>query len=124
MERQTILLVDDDEAMRTFGSDLLTKAGYTVICAANGEEAVELYRERWKGIALVILDLVMPGMNGGLAFLEMKAINANVRAFFCTGYAPDDVIASLFEEEQLHAIRKPFQPDVFLKVTHDLLEAS
>lgn len=124
MERQTILLVDDDEAMLRLGSELLTAEGYQVLCAADGQQAVDLYRSRFADIALVILDLVMPGLNGGMAFLEMKAINPDVRAFFCTGHAPNDIIASLLEEEELCAIRKPFQPDAFLKMTHACLEAS
>ena len=59
---ETILLVDDEEFIRELGVDVLGRAGYTVLTANNGENALELYRQERARIDLVILDLIMPGM--------------------------------------------------------------
>jgi len=116
-----ILLVDDEPAMQELGKELLTDEGYDVLVATNGIEAIELYRKRYTEIDLVVLDLVMPGMDGGQVYVQMKSINPAVKAFFCTGYISDQVIASLLEEEKLRAISKPFRPDQFLAAVRELL---
>jgi DNA-binding NarL/FixJ family response regulator len=72
----------------------------------------------------VILDLVMPGMDGGQTYIELKKVNPYVKAFFCTGYMPDAVISALLEEEHLHAIQKPFNPDQFVQLVRDVLDTT
>lgn len=119
---EVVLLVDDEPAMREFGKELLSEYGYTVLLATNGEEAVEVFREHAAGVDLVILDLVMPKMDGGQTFLEMKKIRNDVRACFCTGYTSDQVITSLLEEEKLKAIKKPFQAQEFLSMVRQVIK--
>ncbi len=63
------MLVDDEESVRSLAQTTLTRTGYTVLTAGNGEEALSIYHERGKEISLVILDLMMPKM-GGDAMLE------------------------------------------------------
>jgi DNA-binding NtrC family response regulator len=118
------MIVDDEESMQELGRELLEEQGYRVIIAGNGHEALELYRDRVKEIDLVILDLVMPGMDGGQTFLELKKINPGIRAFFCTGFMPDQVITALLEEERLRAIQKPFDPQTFLRIVRQVLDES
>jgi PAS domain S-box-containing protein len=116
-----IMLVDDEEAMRELGKELLEEQGYRVLCATDGVEALELYRQSHAEISLVILDLVMPKMDGGQAYVEMKKINPALKAFFCTGYTSDSVISSLLKEENLQALQKPFRPPEFLRVLREVL---
>jgi CheY-like chemotaxis protein len=92
------------------------------VIAGNGRQAVEIYRQRGTEIALVVLDLVMPGMDGGQTYLELKAINPNLKAFFCTGFMPDHVIAALLERDHLRAIQKPFNPQTFVQVVREVLD--
>jgi len=120
---ETVLVVDDEESMQELGRELLEEHGYNVLIASNGSEAVEIYRTKSQIIQLVILDLVMPGMDGGQTYIEMKKINPHVKAFFCTGYMPDAVISALLEEEHLHAIQKPFNPDRFVQLVRDVIDA-
>jgi CheY-like chemotaxis protein len=122
--KESIMIVDDEESMQELGRELLEEQGYRVIIAGNGHEALELYRDRVKEIDLVILDLVMPGMDGGQTFLELKKINPGIRAFFCTGFMPDQVITALLEEERLRAIQKPFDPQTFLRIVRQVLDES
>lgn len=123
-KQETVLVVDDEESMQELGRELLEEHGYKVLIASNGYEAVEIYRRQPQLIQLVILDLVMPGMDGGQTYIEMKTINPLVKAFFCTGYMPDAVISALLEEEHLHAIQKPFNPDQFVQLVRDVLDAT
>jgi PAS domain S-box-containing protein len=121
---ELVLLVDDEPAMREFGREILSEVGYRVMVAKNGKEAVDIFREHTGEIDLVVLDLIMPHMDGGQAFLEMKKLRGDVRACFCTGFTSDQVITSLLEEENLKAIKKPFQPEEFLQIVRQTIDRS
>jgi nitrogen-specific signal transduction histidine kinase len=118
---ELIYLVDDEASMRQLGTELLEEAGFRVITAVNGREAVNVYRERFQEIDLVILDLVMPELDGGQAYVEMKRISPAVKAFFCSGFVTDQLITSLLEEEHLRALQKPFKPEIFVQTVCDVL---
>lgn len=120
---RSILLVDDEPAMQELGKELLEDEGYSVFVASNGEEAIDLYKKNQDKIELVILDLVMPGMDGGQVYAALKALNPRIKAFFCTGFISDQIIASLLEEQKLTAISKPFRPDQFLRTVREVLES-
>jgi PAS domain S-box-containing protein len=119
---ETILIVDDEESMQELGRELLEEQGYTVLIASTGKEAIDIVRQETDTIRLVVLDLVMPGMDGGQTYLELKKLQPDLKAFFCTGYMPDQVISALLEEEHLQAIHKPFQPEVFVQLVRDVLD--
>jgi two-component system cell cycle sensor histidine kinase/response regulator CckA len=121
--QEYVLLVDDEESMQDLGRELLEEEGYRVLIASNGQDAVLLYRQRFAEIQLVILDLVMPGMDGGQTYLELRKINPHLKVFFCTGYMPDQVISALLEEESLKALQKPFNPENFVQMVRDVLDA-
>jgi DNA-binding response OmpR family regulator len=99
--------VDDEQMIRDLGSAVLTQAGYRVLTADDGQDAVELFAQRWADIALVILDVTMPRMSGGDAARHMTRIDPNVLILFSTGYAAEDVA-------ELHVSRgllsKPYRP--------------
>ena len=108
--------------MQELASELLEEHGYSVVIAGNGRDAVEIYRRRGHEIALVVLDLVMPGMDGGQTYVELKALNPSLKAFFCTGFMPDHGIAALLERDRLRAIQKPFNPRTFVQVVREVLD--
>ncbi|MGA9120012.1 MAG: response regulator [Bacteroidota bacterium] len=118
---QCILLVDDEPAMQDLGRELLEDEGYVVLLANNGMEAIELYRKKFEEIDLVILDLVMPSMDGGQVYVSLKAINPALKAFFCTGFVSDQLIASLLQEEKLQVVSKPFRPEQFLRTVQEVI---
>ncbi len=120
---RTILLVDDEEMMLELGRELLEESGFRVLVARDGVEAIEMYRLYADDIDLVILDLLMPRLDGGQTFLELRKIKASVRAFFCTGYTPEDVIGSLLAGESLRAVQKPFRPKEFIRTVQEMLQA-
>ncbi len=103
-----ILLVDDEEVIRIVASDLLTNLGYEVVTASNGKEAVEIFNENWPEIDMVIIDMMMPVMDGPNCFREMKRINPDVKAFLSTGYGVDGQAQQLLDEGMIGFIQKPY----------------
>jgi PAS domain S-box-containing protein len=119
-----VLLVDDDESMLELGRELLEEAGYQVMVAGDGRHALEIYRTHASTIDLVILDLVMPEMDGGETYLAMKDVRADLKVLFCTGYLPEQVVGGMLEEEDLRAIQKPFDPATFLGLVREVLQGT
>jgi nitrogen-specific signal transduction histidine kinase/CheY-like chemotaxis protein len=104
----TILLVDDEESLIALGARMLDHLGFTVLTAANGLEAVELYRERGREIDLVLMDLTMPRMDGAKAFGELLRLNPDVCVVLASGYAEDDVSSRFEGDWPAGIIRKPY----------------
>ncbi|MFH1115355.1 MAG: ATP-binding protein [Pseudomonadota bacterium] len=88
---ETILLVDDDDRIREMGRQMIETAGYTVLTARSGEEALETYTERGAEISLVILDLIMPGIGGKRCLEELLRMDPDVRVLVASGYSPDGI---------------------------------
>jgi signal transduction histidine kinase/ActR/RegA family two-component response regulator len=104
----TILLVDDEESLIALGARMLEHLGFTVLTAADGQQAVNLYRERGKEIDLVLMDLTMPHMDGAEAFDELRRMNPEVRVVLASGYSHEDV-ASRFAGKGLDGLLpKPY----------------
>ena len=104
----TILLVDDEESLLILGTRILEFLGFAVLTAADGEQAVNLYREREKEIDLVLMDLTMPHMDGVEAFGELRQLNPEVRIVLASGYSHEDV-ATRFAGKGLDGVlQKPY----------------
>lgn len=103
-----ILVVDDDELVRSMAEDALHSAGYTVLTATNGQEGVDLFRQHQDRIKAVLLDMAMPVMSGREAFIEMQKINPDVKVLLASGFRKDnrvDEILALGAKDFLH---KPY----------------
>jgi two-component system, cell cycle sensor histidine kinase and response regulator CckA len=120
-QRETILVVEDEVQMQEVMGELLQSNGYTVLLANDGLEAIEMYKQRGEQIALVILDVMLPELDGRDTYYELKKINENIKVFFCSGYTSLVEIQSLLEKENLYAIQKPFSPKEFLAVVKEVL---
>ncbi|PCJ60003.1 MAG: hypothetical protein COA79_09355 [Planctomycetota bacterium] len=104
----TILLVDDDEIIRLTGEYLLQDMGYNLILAKNGQEAIDIFKEKYREIDLVLMDMIMPIMNGREAFIEMKEIDSECKVVISSGFTKDE---NMFQLEKLGLsgyIHKPF----------------
>lgn len=117
----TILLVDDEEIIQTTGSLLLNQFGYDVLLAANGEEAVRIYEKSRDQIDLVILDMIMPVMDGRQAFQKIKGLNPDAKIIFSSGFARDLNMTAMLKEGLAAFISKPFNSIELSKVVHDVL---
>ncbi len=114
--RGRILLVDDQEPVREVAKDMLEALGYEVITAADGLEGVSRYRDMWREIALVILDMVMPNMSGGDCFRRMKEINPKARVVLSSGYSMDGAIQDVMNEGIIAFIQKPYRLEELSRV--------
>ena len=104
----TILLVDDEESLIALGVRMLEHLGFTVLTAADGQQAVNLYRERGKEIDLVLMDLTMPHMDGAEAFDALRRMNPEIRVVLASGYSHEDM-TSRFQGKRLDGVlQKPY----------------
>jgi signal transduction histidine kinase/ActR/RegA family two-component response regulator len=104
-----ILLVDDEEAVRTTAASLLEDLGYQVLQASDGREGVSLYARTWKHLDAVVLDMEMPGLRGIECLREMRLINPGVRAILCSGYIRDSSPGEIEKAGFQACMEKPFQ---------------
>ena len=106
-----ILLVDDESGVRETASKLLNRMGYQVTCAADGEQAIQLFRGQADRIVGVILDLTMPQLDGVQTLIRLRLIRENVPVIISSGYGEQDVMQRF---EGLHVngfISKPYTLD-------------
>jgi CheY-like chemotaxis protein/PAS domain-containing protein len=112
-----ILLVDDDAILIEVIREILETAGYRVLKACNGREALEIY-EAWRGdIDLVMLDMIMPVMGGAEAFGELKKIDPDVPVIIISGYSLRDEVNELLAQGCKGFLQKPFLiPEMFKEI--------
>ncbi|HIJ91419.1 MAG: PAS domain S-box protein [Desulfobulbaceae bacterium] len=103
-----ILVVDDDELVRSMAEEVLEAVGYTVLTATNGQEGVEVYRLHQDKISAVLLDMAMPVMSGREAFLEMKKINPGVKVLLASGFRKDDRVEEILQLGVKDFLQKPY----------------
>jgi two-component system cell cycle sensor histidine kinase/response regulator CckA len=104
----TILLVEDEDGLRSLNARGLRSRGYSVIEASNGIEAMEALEQKNGAVDLVVSDVVMPEMDGPTLLREMRTRNPNLKIIFVSGYAEDAFEKSLPENEQFAFLAKPF----------------
>ena len=104
----TIMVVDDEDIIRTLAYELLSGLGYDVLTAVDGMDAIEIYSNNFNIIDLVILDMVMPKMNGKEAFDRLKIINPNVKVIFSSGFNPEGTINDVLDKGAVGFIQKPY----------------
>jgi PAS domain S-box-containing protein len=104
----TLLLVDDENIILEVLEKTLTYTGYRVITAQGGEEAVEVYKKNQEQIDLVLLDMIMPGMNGGKVFDLLREINSEVKVILSSGYSIAGEASKIMARGCNGFIQKPF----------------
>ena len=104
----TILLVEDEEAVRAFASRALISRGYTVLEAGSGVEALEVMAEHGGTVDLVVSDVVMPEMNGPTLLGELRKSNPDIKVIFVSGYAEEAFKNDLPEGQSFAFLPKPF----------------
>lgn len=105
-----VLVVDDEDTVRTVTSMTLEKNGMKVITACNGREGLERYRQNPEGIALVILDLTMPEMGGEETFVRMQEVRPDVKVILTSGYSESDVMDRFRSAGLIGFLHKPYMP--------------
>lgn len=120
---ETLLLVEDEELVRTATRSLLEEHGYAVIEAFDGEDAVRLFRMNRDRVDLVLCDLVMPRMNGREACDAIQKLRPSVKAVFMSGYTADIIARQGVMEEGIQFVSKPLNPTALLRKLREVLDA-
>ncbi|MFW6367175.1 MAG: response regulator [bacterium] len=107
--QETILLVDDEDMIWDVIIDMLQELGYSVILAGNGLEAVEVYRENPGLVDLVMLDMVMPELDGHGTFFKLREIDPEVRVLLSSGYVSEEDARDVLEAGAAGFLQKPYR---------------
>jgi len=118
---ETVLLVDDEQLIIDVESKLLQRMGYRVLTAGNGNQAIEIYRQKKGTIAIVILDMIMPQLSGGEVYDRLKEIDPQVKVLLSSGYSVDSQAADILRRGCNGFIQKPFRPEALSKKIRAIL---
>ncbi len=120
---ETILIAEDEDYVREGTESILLEAGYTVITAIDGEEALEKFVESKDKINLAILDMVMPRKTGMRVYQEIKRYRPDLKTIIMSGYAADHVDAKALSDHGLTFLAKPVHPGTLLKKVRQILDS-
>jgi len=118
----TILLVDDEDVIIDVGSEILEVLGYKVSVARSGREAIEIYKEQQNEIDMVILDMIMPEMDGGETFNALKSIDPGVKVILSSGYSQDARSTRMMEQGCYGFIQKPYSVNTLSQKVKEVLD--
>jgi two-component system cell cycle sensor histidine kinase/response regulator CckA len=119
---ETILLVEDDELVRTVTKAIIELLGYKVLEASNGKDAIALYRENNETVSLVITDVVMPGLSGMDTYNEIKKIKQNAKILFISGYTAEFLRNKGIQDEKINIVSKPLEVGHFSQKIREILD--
>jgi signal transduction histidine kinase len=119
---ETVLLAEDDEAIRTLGARVLGSLGYNVLVARTGGEALRIVAEHKGTIDLIATDVVMPEMNGSQLVERVLEARPGIRVLFMSGYTDDEVMRRGVIDGQTAFLQKPFTPDLLAHKIREVLD--
>jgi two-component system, cell cycle sensor histidine kinase and response regulator CckA len=119
---ETILVVEDEEDVRKFVMQVLTKQGYTVLESSCGEEALGLTKERKEPFHMILTDVVMPGMSGRQLAEQLLSLHPKTKVLYMSGYTNNEIFHHGVLKEGINYIPKPFTLDGLTKKVREVLE--
>lgn len=119
-----ILMVDDESVMRTVAKAILEELGYEVLLAEDGKKGLDLYKAERQKIDLIILDMLMPVMNGKQCFEEMLKVDPAVKVILSSGFSKEEDVHEMKEKGLCNFIRKPFRRSTLSQVVHEVMSSS
>ena len=119
---ETILVVDDDRAVRNMATTMLSRVGYTVVTASTGEEALDIYTSQGNGINLVVLDIGMPGMGGHKCLRELLKISPAAKVVIASGYSANGPLKETLAAGAAGFVPKPYESKDLLKSVRMVLD--
>jgi len=119
---ETVLVVEDEDAVRSMVREALEARGYRVLVARNGVEALDLAGRYGDYIDLLISDVIMPQMNGAELAQRLARLRPGLRVLFVSGYTDDAVIRLGVLEQRTAFLQKPFSLDVLARTVREVLD--
>ncbi len=118
----TVLVVDDEASVRQVARQILERAGFTIITAENGRQAIERFREDADDVAAVLLDMTMPDMNGEETFRELRRIRSDARIILSSGYSQQEITSRFAGKGLAGFVQKPYLATTLLTKLRQALE--
>jgi len=118
----TVLVVDDDDAVRAVASKVLRRSGYHVLEASGGRDALRIARERGGAVDLLLTDVVMPELDGRELSERLRADYPDIRVLFMSAYTEDEVILQGVQVAQVNFLSKPFNLESLTRSVREVLE--
>jgi CheY-like chemotaxis protein len=122
--RETVLLVEDEAVVRDLVRQVLQVAGYMVLVAGNGEQALQLTHEHEGPIHLLLADVVLPGMSGPEVAAHLTSLHQETKVLYMSGYAQDTIERYGTSMKEQMFLQKPFTPAILLNRVRKALEAA
>ena len=119
--KETVFLIDDDDMIADVSELILKNSGYDVVIAKSGKEAIEVYKENHSRIDMVILDMILPDMDGGDTYDRLKEINPGIKVLLASGYDIDYQGSDIMERGCDGFIQKPFNMNELLEKIRGIL---
>ncbi len=119
--KETVLFVDDDDMVIEGCGEMLTKMGYNVLIARNGKDALEIYKENQHKIDIVIIDMIMPIMNGGETYDRLKKMYPDIKVLLSSGHSVNGQATEILERGCNGFIQKPFTIEVLSEKIREIL---
>jgi CheY-like chemotaxis protein len=130
-ERKTIergegclLIIDDEPVVRATARMMLERLGYTILEAENGRIGLDVYRRHRQGIDVVILDMIMPVMDGTECFYQLKKMNGDVKVIISSGFTRDADLSGLKEDGLFDFVRKPYSMEQLSQVVAQAIRSN
>ena len=117
-----MLVVDDEKPLLDIARRILTKHGYKAVCASSGEEALEIYADRGRGIDLVVLDVSMPGMGGRKCLEELTTRDPSARVIIASGYSLNGSLREVVRSGASGFVGKPYRSGDLLRKIREVLD--
>ncbi len=119
---ETILLAEDEPLVRNLAVRILRGAGYTVLTAADGAQAVEIFESHADAISLALLDAMMPKLNGHQVCQRIRLVKPDLPVVFCSGYDSQTGQLEFLLEKEVRLVQKPFDPETLLRAVREVLD--
>jgi two-component system cell cycle sensor histidine kinase/response regulator CckA len=119
---ETVLLVEDEPAVRQIARRVLVRQGYVVLEAANGAEALAISRSFASAIHLVVSDAVMPGIGAAEVVRRLKEQRPSLKVLIMSGYTDDEMVRRGIVTSSIPFVQKPFELSVFARAVRDALD--
>ena len=120
---ETILVVEDEPALRLVARKILENAGYTVLVASNGDEALTCFHRTVTPVHLLLTDVVMPGMSGPALVARLREEGGRTTVLYTSGYADEALTGDGARDERIHFLAKPYTGTTLLRKVREVLDA-
>ncbi len=119
---ETVLVAEDDVALRQLAAAILRNYGYTAIEAVDGADAVAKFRANRGSVSIVVLDGIMPKLNGKNAWHQIKALRPDIKAIFISGYPEKVFTKDTITDDKVAFVQKPYSPLILLRKIREVLD--